>query len=110
MLKDFGATEVYFAVACPPVISPCFYGVDMPTRKELIANKKSVEEIKRHLEVDQLMYQDIDALSEAVMRKGDHHIDQPCMACFDKNYITKEMDVDRINELEEMRIKDRNGK
>ena len=67
MLKDFGATEVYFAVACPPVISPCFYGVDMPTRKELIANKKSVEEIKRHLEVDQLMYQDIDALSEALI-------------------------------------------
>ena len=56
------------------------------------------------------MYQDIEALSEAVMRKGDHHIDKPCMACFDKNYITKEMNVDRINELEKMRIKDRSGK
>ena len=110
MLKDFGATEVYFAVACPPVISPCFYGVDMPTRKELIANNKTVDEIKDFLDVDQLIYQDIDSLSEAVMRKGDHHIDRPCMACFDKKYITNEMDVEKINELEQMRIKDRNGK
>ena len=110
MLKDFGATEVYFAVACPPVVSPCFYGVDMPTRKELIANNKTVDEIKKFLDVDQLIYQDIDSLSEAVMRKGDHHIDTPCMACFDKKYITNEMDVDKINELEQMRIKSRNGK
>lgn len=110
MLKDFGATEVYFAVASPPVISPCFYGVDMPTREELIANKKSVNKIRRFLEVDELIYQDIDSLSEAVMRKGDHHIDQPCMACFDKNYITKEMNKEKIKELEEMRIQDRNGK
>ena len=55
-------------------------------------------------------YQDIDSLSEAVMRKGDHHIDQPCMACFDKKYITNDMNVEKINELEDMRIKDRNGK
>ena len=110
MLKDFGATEVYFAVACPPVVSPCFYGVDMPTRKELIANNKSVDEIKDFLDVDQLIYQEIDSLSEAVMRKGDHHIDQPCMACFDKKYITNEMNGEKIKELEQMRIKDRNGK
>ena len=88
MLKDFGATEVYFAVACPPVQSPCFYGVDMPTRAELIANNKSVDEIRQYLDVDLLFYQNIDDLAEAVMRKGDHHIDRPCMACFDKHYIT----------------------
>ena len=70
----------------------------MPTRGELIANNKTVEEIKNYLDVDQIIYQDIQSLSEAVMRKGDHHIDQPCMACFDKNYITKEMSDERINE------------
>ena len=70
----------------------------------------NVDEIKKYLKVDQLIYQDIDSLSEAVMRKGDHHIDQPCMACFDKKYITNEMNIQKINELEEMRIKDRNGK
>ena len=109
MLKDFGATEVYFAVASPPVQSPCFYGVDMPTRAELIANNKSVDEIRQYLDVDLLFYQNIDDLAEAVMRKGDHHIDRPCMACFDKHYITSEMNNKKIQELESMRINDRNG-
>ena len=45
-------------------------------------------DLKNFLAVDELIYQDIDSLSEAVMRKGDHHIDKPCMACFDKKYIT----------------------
>lgn len=109
MLKDFGATEVYFAVASPPVQSPCFYGVDMPTRAELIANNKSVDEIRQYLDVDLLFYQNIDDLAEAVMRKGDHHIDRPCMACFDKHYITSEMNIKKIQQLESMRINDRNG-
>ncbi len=51
MLKDFGAKEVYFAVACPPVKSPCFYGVDMPTKGELIAGNMDEEEIERYLDV-----------------------------------------------------------
>ena len=109
MLKDFGATEVYFAVACPPVQSPCFYGVDMPTRAELIANNKSVDEIRQYLDVDLLFYQNIDDLAEAVMRKGDHHIDRPCMACFDKHYITSEMNNKKIQQLESIRINERNG-
>ena len=70
MLKDFGANEVYFAVACPPVKSPCFYGVDMPTRGELIAGNMNVDEIKSYLNVDALLYQKIDDLAEAVTRKG----------------------------------------
>jgi amidophosphoribosyltransferase len=109
MLRDFGATEVYFAVACPPVQSPCFYGVDMPTRAELIASNKTMDEIKQYLEVDLLLYQEIEDLAEAVMRKGDHHIDRPCMACFDKHYITSEMNNEKIQELEMMRINDRNS-
>ena len=109
MLKDFGAAEVYFAVACPPVVSPCFYGIDMPTRGELIANNKTVEEIKSYLNVDQIIYQDIQSLSEAVMRKGDHHIDRPCMACLDGNYVAKDIDDNKILELELSRKNDRNG-
>jgi amidophosphoribosyltransferase len=109
MLRDFGATEVYFAVACPPVQSPCFYGVDIPTRVELIASNKTMDEIKQYLEVDLLLYQEIEDLAEAVMRKGDHHIDRPCMACFDKHYITSEMNNEKIQELEMMRINDRNS-
>jgi len=88
MVKDAGAKEVYFVSACPPVKNPCYYGVDMPTREELIAGNKSVDEIKNILGVDILLYQEIDDLVEAVTRRGDHHIDNPCMACLDGHYIS----------------------
>jgi len=56
MLRKAGAKEVHFRVSSPPIISPCFYGVDMPTREELIASSKSVEEIRKFLDVDTLGY------------------------------------------------------
>jgi amidophosphoribosyltransferase len=87
MVRDFGAKEVYFVSACPPVQHPCYYGVDMPTREELIAGNKKVNDIKKYLEVDVLLYQEIDDLVEAVTRIGDHHIDNPCMACLDGEYV-----------------------
>ena len=109
MLRDFGAREVYFAVACPPVKSPCFYGVDMPTRGELIAGNKSEKEIEKYLTVDALLYQEIDSLVEAVTRKGDHHIDRPCMACLDGQYVGNDVDDAKMDEMETMRENDRNG-
>ena len=109
MLKDFGAKEVYFAVACPPVKSPCFYGVDMPTKAELIAGNMDEEEIEEYLEVDALLYQRIDDLVEAVTRKGNHHIDTPCMACLNGNYVANDIDDSKITEMETMRNNDRNG-
>ena len=108
MLRDFGAREVYFAVACPPVKSPCFYGVDMPTRGELIAGNKSEKEIEKYLQVDALLYQKIDSLVEAVTRKGDHHIDRPCMACLDGQYVGNDVDDAKMDEMETMRENDRN--
>ena len=110
MLKDFGAEEVYFAVACPPVKSPCFYGVDMPTRGELIAGNMSENEIEHYLNVDALLYQKIEDLVEAVMRKGDHHIDTPCMACLNGHYVANDIDEAKIKEMETMRLNDRNEK
>jgi amidophosphoribosyltransferase len=109
MLKDFGAKEVYFAVACPPVKSPCFYGVDMPTKGELIAGNMAEDEIEAYMEVDALLYQTINDLVEAVTRRGDHHIDRPCMACLDGNYVAKDIDEARVVEMEAMRLNDRNG-
>ena len=109
MLKDFGAREVYFASACPPVKFPCYYGMDMPTKRELIAGTKDEDEIEKLLEVDALLYQNIDDLVEAVTRKGDHHIDRPCMACLDGNYITNDITEERILEMESMRVSQRNG-
>jgi amidophosphoribosyltransferase len=109
MLKDFGAKKVYFAVACPPVKSPCFYGVDMPTKGELIAGNMTENEIEAYMEVDALLYQSIDDLVEAVTRRGDHHIDRPCMACLDGNYVANDIDESKVVEMEAMRMNDRNG-
>jgi amidophosphoribosyltransferase len=107
MLRDFGAKKVYFTSACPPVKYPCFYGVDMPTKNELIAGNMSEQEIEAFLEVDALLYQNIDDLVEAVTRRGDHYIDSPCMACLDGNYIANDIDENKILEMEQMRNGDR---
>ena len=108
MVRHFGAKAVYFVSSCPPVKNPCFYGVDIPTRLELIASNKSEEEIQRHIGVDKLLYQQLDDLEEAVTRKGEHDIDRPCMACLDGWYVTGNIDEQKIQELEEKRLRERN--
>jgi amidophosphoribosyltransferase len=82
----------------------------MPTKSELIAGNMNEDEIKNYLEVDALLYQKIDDLVEAVTRKGDHHIDTPCKACLDGNYIANDIDDAKISQMEAMRMNDRNGK
>ena len=89
--------------------SPCFYGVDMPTKDELIAGNMTENEIEASMEVDALLYQTIDDLVEAVTRRGDHHIDRPCMACLDGNYEANDIDETKVVEMEAMRVNDRNG-
>ena len=59
--------------------------------------------------VDALLYQKIDDLVEAATRKGDHHIDTPCMACLDGNYVVNDIDEAKIAEMETMRVNDQNG-
>ncbi|MCK4903625.1 MAG: amidophosphoribosyltransferase [Candidatus Marinimicrobia bacterium] len=109
MVRDFGANKIYFVSACPPLINPCFYGVDIPTRSELIASNMSIEDIREHLDVDILMYQELDDLIEAVTRKGEHEIYRPCAACLDGNYVTGDVKETKINALEKQRIKERNS-
>jgi len=109
MLKDFGAKKVFFAISCPPIKFPCYYGVDMPTREELIAHNKTIDQIKKFLEVDEILYQEINELVEAVTRRGKHHIDIPCMACIDGNYVANDIDNNKMIELELLRKNDRNG-
>lgn len=103
MVREFGAKEIYFVSTCPPIKNPCFYGVDIPSRKELIAAHDTLEEIRQYLGVDKLLYQEIDDLVEAVTRKGDHHIENPCMACMNGCYITGDIDEKKILELEKNR-------
>ncbi len=100
MVREFGAEKVYFVSACPPVKYPCFYGVNIPTRQELIAHQLSDDEIARHMGVDLLLYQRRSDLLEAVTRKGDHGIDHPCMACLDGNYVTGDVDENKMRQFE----------
>lgn len=110
MIYEFGAKKVYFVSTCPPVKLPCFYGVDMPTRSELIASNLTEKEIQNYMGVDILLYQRIEDLVEAVTRKGEHHIDRPCMACLDGWYVTGDVDEKKMVEMENKRVMERNQK
>lgn len=82
MLYEAGAKEVHMRISSPPIISPCFYGIDMPTRKELIANQYSVEQIKRKLGCDSLGYLSIEGMLSTSSQPGS----QFCVACFSGKY------------------------
>ena len=107
MVREFGAKKIFFISACQPVRYPCYYGVDIPTRDELTAANKSVEEIKEFIGVDILMYQELEDLKEAVTRKGDHNIDRPCMACLDGWYVTGDIDEKTMENMEAQRTTER---
>ncbi|MBI5134650.1 amidophosphoribosyltransferase [Candidatus Uhrbacteria bacterium] len=100
MVRHAGARKVYFASTCPPVKFPDFYGIDIPTREELIAAHKTVDEIKTFIDSDILLYQEIDDLVEAVTRKGEHHIDRPSMPYLDGWYVTGDVDLEKMDQLE----------
>jgi amidophosphoribosyltransferase len=86
MVRDAGATEVHMRISCPPTIAPCYYGVDTPTKEELIAAQNSVEDIRRYLDADSLGYLSIEGLLEAV---GDPGGAKYCTACYTGNYPTR---------------------
>ncbi|HEX4044849.1 MAG TPA: amidophosphoribosyltransferase [Gammaproteobacteria bacterium] len=91
MVREAGAKAIYFASSCPPIRHPCFYGIDMPSRDELIAAKLDHQQISEYLGVDALLYQTQEDLVEAITRRGDHQIDNPCMACMDGKYLFKNL-------------------
>lgn len=104
MVREFGAKEIYFVSTCPPIKNPCFYGIDIPSRKKLIAAYKTEEEIRQFLGVDKLLYQTATDLVEAVTRRGKHHMGRPCMACMDGRYITGNITEEKIKSLEKKRL------
>ncbi|MFB3818328.1 MAG: amidophosphoribosyltransferase [Candidatus Methylomirabilales bacterium] len=81
MLRAAGAREVHMRISSPPTVSPCFYGIDTPTRRELIAASHSVEEICKYLRADSLGYLSLEGLQESVGKPG-----QYCHACFSLEY------------------------
>ena len=93
MVRGAGAREVHLRISCPPTVSPCFYGVDTPTKKELIAANNTVEEIRRFVEADSLGYLSLSALRTAV---GDDRNCEYCYACYTGDYPTELVNIDEL--------------
>lgn len=80
MLRAVGAKEVHIRIASPPVVSPCFYGIDTPTKRELIASSHTIEEIRKYSTADSIAYLSLEGLKRVVGDTG------YCFACFNSNY------------------------
>ena len=93
MVRSAGAKEVHMRISCPPTISPCFYGVDTPSKKELIAANNSVEQIRQYIGADSLSYTSIEGLKRAC---GDGEKTTYCTACYTGKYPTNWVDVEEI--------------
>jgi len=93
MVRSAGAREVHLRISCPPTLSPCFYGVDTPTRSELIASNNTVEEIRKFVEADTLGYLPLARLREAV---DDHQKLDYCYACYTGDYPTELVNIDEL--------------
>jgi amidophosphoribosyltransferase len=93
MVRGAGAKEVHLRISCPPTVSPCFYGVDTPSKRELIGANKSVEEIRSFIEADSLAYLSLDGLLNccAGPEKAGY-----CTACYTGNYPTQWVDVEDV--------------
>jgi amidophosphoribosyltransferase len=81
LLRDAGAREVHLRLSSPPIRHPCFFGIDIPTRDELIANRLDMDGIVRELGADSVRYLSIEALRECLPNPGDF-----CYACFSGSY------------------------
>jgi amidophosphoribosyltransferase len=93
MVRQAGAREVHMRISCPPTVSPCFYGVDTPTRNELIAANGTVEDIRRFVGCDSLGYLSLSALREAV---GDQERHEYCYACYTGDYPTELVNIEQL--------------
>src|SRR3989442_15192854 len=78
LIRHAGAAEVHFRVASPPITGPCYYGIDTPSKKELIASSNNVEQIRDHLGVDTLGYLSLDGM----LRAAGGERTEFCHACF----------------------------
>ena len=86
MARAAGATRVYFASAAPPVRYPNVYGIDMPTREELVAAERSIEQVREYIGADALIYQDVDACKRVVGALNPA-LDGFEASCFDGCYV-----------------------
>jgi amidophosphoribosyltransferase len=93
LIRNAGAKEVHMRISCPPTISPCFYGVDTPSKKHLIAANKTIEEIRAYIGADSLAYLSLEGMKKAC---GEGEVTTYCSACYTGHYPTSWIDVDEI--------------
>jgi len=98
MIRNAGAREVHVRISSPPTSFPCFYGIDTPSRKELISASHTIDEIARYITADSLCYLNLEGLHAALAQFGDHKIDF-CEACFSGNYPVKFPRLRESNQL-----------
>jgi amidophosphoribosyltransferase len=99
MCRAAGATEVHMRISCPPTISPCFYGVDTPSKRDLIAANKTVDEICDFIEADSLSYLSLVGLTHSCTKGEPATGLSPgsfCTACYTGDYPTQWVDVEEI--------------
>ncbi len=102
MAREAGARKVYMASAAPPVRFPNVYGIDMPTKEELIAHGRTIEEVREYIGADALIYQDVDAMKRVIGALN------PRLAgfeasCFDGRYITGDVSAEDFASIEAQR-------
>jgi len=84
IVREAGAREIHMRISCPPTISPCYYGIDTPTRKELIASTHSVDDIRQFIGADSLGYLSLEGMRQAVSDREGRY----CLSCYTASYPT----------------------
>ncbi len=100
-LKEAGAKEIHMRVSCPPLVSPCFYGIDFATKKELIASKHTVDEIRDFIGLDSLCYLSLEGMLGAMLLPEDEF----CTACYTGDYPTTIGKMQKKDSLEKGRTR-----
>jgi amidophosphoribosyltransferase len=109
MARDAGAAEVYFVSCSAPLLYPCIYGIDMQTRDEFIARGRDVEEVRRAIGADFLLYQDLEAMTRAA-RAGNPRLQHFCRACFTGEYPTGDVTAETLCSIERERLTAKTGR
>jgi amidophosphoribosyltransferase len=102
MAREAGARRVYMASAAPPVRYPNVYGIDMPTKEELIAHGRTIEEIRAFIGADALIYQDVAAMKRVVAALNPR-LDGFEASCFDGDYVTGDVSAEDFATMESQR-------
>jgi amidophosphoribosyltransferase len=103
MARDAGARRVYFASAAPPVRYPNVYGIDMPAASELVANNRTEAQIGQLIGADRIIFQNLEDLIDAVLKKGKTDIQRFDTSVFNGEYVTGDVSSSYLQQLELLR-------